>query len=68
LHLLIEFTNDDFSFFQKKVPGVYYLLGGSNFEKGVIAMPHSANFAVDEEAIRVGVQYFSTMLLSRLNN
>ena len=65
---IVHLFNDDFSFFQQKVPGVYYLLGGSNFEKGVIAMPHSANFAVDEEAIRVGVKYFSTMLLSRLDN
>ena len=65
---IVHLFNDDFSFFQKKVPGVYYLLGGSNFAKGVIAMPHSPNFAVDEEAIRKGVQYFSTMLLSRLNN
>lgn len=65
---IVYLFNDDFSFFQKKVPGVYYLLGGSNFEKGIIAMPHSANFAVDEEAIRMGVKYFSTMLLSRLDN
>lgn len=59
---------DDFTFFQKQVPGVYYFLGGSNYEKGIIAMPHTPNFQVDEECIRTGVTYFSSMILERLNN
>ncbi|UWX55897.1 hypothetical protein NYZ99_05795 [Maribacter litopenaei] len=59
---------DDFVFFQKQVPGVYYFLGGSNYEKGIIAMPHTPNFEVDEECIRIGVTYFSSMILERLNN
>ncbi|SMO86908.1 M20 metallopeptidase family protein [Gracilimonas mengyeensis] len=59
---------DDFAYFQQKVPGVYFLLGGSNFEKGIISMPHAPNFAVDEEAIRVGVSYFSSMIAERINN
>ena len=33
--------SDDFSIFQEQVPGVYFLLGGSDFEKGIIAMPRS---------------------------
>lgn len=59
---------DDFAYFQNKIPGVYYFLGGSNFEKGIIADTHSPNFAVDEESIKVGVNYFSSMIVQRLNS
>lgn len=57
---------DDFAYFQKDIPGVYFLLGASNFEKGIISMPHSPNFAVDEESIKTGVNYFSSMIVERL--
>ncbi|WKN31000.1 amidohydrolase [Porifericola rhodea] len=58
---------DDFAYFQEKIPGVYFLLGGSNYEKGVIAMPHAPNFAVDETCIQSGVEYFSSMIIERIN-
>ncbi len=60
------FFNDDFAYFQQKVPGVYFFLGGSNFEKGIIAFNHAPNFHADEETIRRGVQSFSGLLLTRL--
>jgi metal-dependent amidase/aminoacylase/carboxypeptidase family protein len=60
------FFNDDFAYFQQKVPGVYFFLGGSNVGKGIIAMNHTPNFQVDEESIRVGVRNFSTLMLARL--
>ncbi len=59
---------DDFIFFQNQIPGVYFYLGGSDYEKGLIAMPHTPNFAVDEECIRTGVNYFSSMIIERLND
>lgn len=59
---------DDFAYFQRTVPGVYYFLGGANYETGVISMPHSPNFAVDEESIRFGVKYFSSMIVERLHD
>ncbi|CAM4134064.1 M20 metallopeptidase family protein [Gillisia hiemivivida] len=60
--------SDDFAYFQKTVPGVYYFLGGSNPEKGIVAMPHTPNFEVDEECIKTGVNYFSSMIIERLNH
>jgi metal-dependent amidase/aminoacylase/carboxypeptidase family protein len=60
------FFNDDFAYFQQKTPGVYFFLGGSNAEKGIIAMNHAPNFQVDEESIRVGVKSFSSLMLARL--
>jgi len=62
----VPFFNDDFAYFQQKIPGVYFLLGGSNFEKGVIAMNHAPNFKVDEECIRVGVRTFASLIAERL--
>jgi metal-dependent amidase/aminoacylase/carboxypeptidase family protein len=62
----IPYSNDDFSYFQEKVPGVYFYLGGSNFEKGMIAMIHAPNFMVDEESMRVGVRSFSSLIWERL--
>lgn len=59
--------SDDFAYFQKSVPGVYFFLGGSNIQKGIMAMPHTPEFQVDETCIKTGVTYFSSMILERLN-
>ncbi|AXP79633.1 putative hydrolase YxeP [Mariniflexile rhizosphaerae] len=64
----IPYFNDDFFYFQQKVPGVYFLLGGSNIEKGIIAMNHSPNFRVDEECIKIAVKSFSSLILERTNS
>ena len=63
----VPFFNDDFAYFQQKIPGVYFFLGGSNIEKGIIAMNHAPNFKVDEECIRTGVKNFVSLILERLN-
>jgi metal-dependent amidase/aminoacylase/carboxypeptidase family protein len=62
----VPFFNDDFAYFQQKIPSVYFFLGGSNAEKGLIAMNHSPDFQVDEESIRVGVRSFSSLIIARL--
>jgi metal-dependent amidase/aminoacylase/carboxypeptidase family protein len=59
---------DDFAYFQQDIPGGYYLLGGSNYEKGIICAPHTPNFAVDEKCIAFGVKYFSSMIVERLKD
>ncbi len=61
------FFNDDFAYFQQKTPGVYFFLGGSNLEKGLVAMNHAPNFQVDEESIRVGVSRFASLIIARLD-
>ncbi|MGD0339010.1 MAG: M20/M25/M40 family metallo-hydrolase [Bacteroidota bacterium] len=62
------FNNDDFAFFQEKVPGVYFFLGASDYSKGIIAMPHSPDFTVDEKCIEAGVDYFSSLLFEYLKS
>ena len=63
----IPFFGEDFIFYQQKVPGVFFLLGGSNIQKGISSMPHTPNFAVDETTIKYGVQSFATLILERTN-
>lgn len=65
-HGQVPYFNDDFAYFQQKIPGVYFFLGGSNPEKGIIAMNHAPNFQVDEESIRTGVKCFSSLIVERL--
>ena len=63
----VPYFNEDFVYFQKEVPGVMFFLGSSNTEKGITTMPHTPEFGVDEMAIKYGVNYFSTLLASRIN-
>jgi metal-dependent amidase/aminoacylase/carboxypeptidase family protein len=65
--VVVEF-GDDFAYFQQDIPGGYYLLGGSNYEIGIVAKPHTPNFAVDEKCIATGVKYFSSMIVERLKD
>lgn len=62
----VPFFNDDFAYFQQEIPGVYFFLGGSNAERGFVAMNHAPNFQVDEESIRIGVSSFSSLIRARL--
>ena len=62
------YFGEDFIFYQEKVPGVFFFLGGSNIEKGINSMPHTPNFAVDETTIKYGVQSFATLVLERTNS
>ncbi|WP_100614747.1 M20 metallopeptidase family protein [Confluentibacter citreus] len=67
IHGVIPNSNDDFAYFQHQVPGVYYFLGGSNYEANMISMPHTPDFVVDETCIKTGVTYFSSMIVERLD-
>lgn len=57
---------EDFSFFQKVVPGFYYFLGVGNRERGITAGWHTPEFDVDEESLVVGVKVMSNVLLDYL--
>ncbi len=69
LHGIVPgYFGDDFAYFQDHVPGVYFFLGGSNAEKEIFSMPHTPDFAVDEHSIKIGVQYFSSLIIERLED
>ena len=58
---------EDFSFFQKEVPGLYFFLGGKapNSE----AFPHhTPDFLIDESGLLLGVKAFVQLSIDYLNN
>jgi amidohydrolase len=57
---------EDFSYFQKVIPGFYYFLGVGNRAKGITAMIHTPEFDVDEESLVIGVKVMTSMLLDYL--
>jgi amidohydrolase len=58
---------EDFSLFQKVIPGFFYFLGVGNTAKGITAMIHTPEFDADEEALVIGVKVMSNVLLDYLD-
>ncbi|HEV2663356.1 MAG TPA: M20 family metallopeptidase [Blastocatellia bacterium] len=58
---------EDFSRYQKVIPGFFYFLGVGNKEKGVTAMIHTPEFDIDEDSLVVGVKLMSNVLLDYLD-
>jgi len=58
--------SEDFSYFQKVVPGFYYMLGVGNKAQGITAWIHTPEFDVDEESLVVGVKVMANVLLDYL--
>jgi amidohydrolase len=57
---------EDFSQYQKIVPGFYYFLGVGNRARGITAGWHTPEFDADEESLVVGVKVMSNVLLDHL--
>ncbi|WP_425388131.1 M20 family metallopeptidase [Ectobacillus panaciterrae] len=50
--------SEDFSAYQKVVPGSYIQIGAGSEEKGIIYPHHHPKFTVDEQALQYGVKLF----------
>jgi amidohydrolase len=59
---------EDFSYFQKVVPGFYYFLGVGNRARGITAQIHTPEFDLDEESLVIGVKVMSNILLDYLDH
>lgn len=57
---------EDFSYFQKVVPGFFYWLGVGNAERGITAMLHTAEFDADESSLETGVRVMTSAVLDFL--
>ena len=58
---------EDFSFFQKEVPGLYFFLGGKTVGKDPTSH-HTPDFYIDESGMKLGVKTFVQLTLDYLNN
>ncbi|MEP7271604.1 MAG: M20 family metallopeptidase [Acidobacteriota bacterium] len=57
---------EDFSRYQKVIPGFFYFLGVGNRVKGIEAMIHTPEFDADEDALPLGVRVMSAVVLDFL--
>ena len=53
--------SEDFSFFQEKVPGAYFFLGGKNEEKGIVPLAHNSKYNFDEDAMLTGISMMAAI-------
>jgi amidohydrolase len=58
---------EDFSYYQKVIPGFFYFLGVGNRAKGITAQIHTPEFDVDEESLVIGVKTMANVLLDYLD-
>jgi len=61
---------EDFSYYQKEVPGFYFFLGGKplNVKPEDAASHHTPDFFIDESGLKLGVQSFVNLTLDYLNH
>lgn len=58
---------EDFSFYQKKVPGLYFFLGGKNPKNNNPFPHHTPDFMIDEAGMLLGVKTMTQLTLDFLN-
>jgi amidohydrolase len=58
---------EDFSYYQRVIPGFYYFLGVGNRAKGITAQVHTPEFDLDEDSLVIGVKVMSNVLLDYLD-
>ncbi len=56
---------EDFSGFQQKAPGCFFLVGAGNEEAGITYPHHHPLFTIDEDALPYGVKMFARAALGR---
>ncbi len=68
IHLTKATTGgEDFSFFQEKVPGFYFFLGGMTPGSTEAFPHHTPDFFIDESGFQLGVKALSQMSIDYLN-
>jgi amidohydrolase len=60
---------EDFSFYQEKVPGLFYFLGGMPKGKDPLTTPshHTPDFFIDESGLKLGVTSLVNLTLDYMN-
>jgi amidohydrolase len=53
--------SEDFSYYQKSVPGLFFMLGSRNTELGYINPLHSNKFNFNEDILLTGIQIFDNI-------
>lgn len=56
-----QLMSEDFSYYQKQVPGVFFLLGSRNEEEGFVNALHNFNFNFNEKVLLHGIDFYTTL-------
>ncbi len=61
---------EDFSYYQRKVPGVFFFLGGKSLDVPVAeaAPHHTPDFYIDESGFKLGIRALSYLTLDYMND
>jgi len=61
---------EDFSFYQQKIPGLYFFLGGKSLDikKEDASGHHTPDFVIDESGLVLGVKTITALTLDYLND
>ena len=59
-------TAEDFAWYSQKIPACFYRLGTSNSSKGIEFKQHTANFDIDEESLKTGMQLMPYLAIKNL--
>ena len=61
---------EDFSYFQEKIPGIYFFIGGSKNGTDLtkVAPHHTPDFYVDDSAIEIGIRSMTSLTIDYLLN
>lgn len=62
IHLDPLMVAEDFSYYQKEVPGLFFMLGSRNEEKGFVNGLHNINFNFDEKIISNALEIYLKIL------
>ena len=71
VHLMKAITGaEDFSYFQEKVPGTYFFIGGQkpDVDLSTVAPHHTPDFYVDDSAISTGIRSMIGLTLDYIYN
>ena len=58
---------EDFSFYQKVIPGFFYWLGVGNEKRGITAALHTPEYDADEDSLVTGVKAMTNLVLDYLD-
>lgn len=61
---------EDFSFYQKEIPGLYFFIGGKslNVKKEDAPAHHTPDFYIDENGLKLGVKTMVTLTMDYMEN
>jgi amidohydrolase len=62
----MRMTSEDFAYFAKKVPSVFYRLGVRNEARNITSNLHTSTFNIDESCMNIGMGLMAWIALNRL--